>query len=105
LILEKAYAKLHGSYSLIESGFPSEGLMDLTGSPCQTLNMSSRKIEYLLENDKFWPMLMSFQQRGAIISTSTLGTEDEKNCRLNVKDVGLVKSHAYTIIRFVEVLG
>ena len=33
LLLEKAFAKVHGSYHQIKGGQPFEALMDLTGSP------------------------------------------------------------------------
>jgi hypothetical protein len=33
LILEKAYAKIHGSYRSIVAGKPYEAMMDLTGCP------------------------------------------------------------------------
>jgi calpain-15 len=38
LLLEKAYAKLHGHYYSLRFGFTHHGLMDLTGCPTETIN-------------------------------------------------------------------
>mmetsp|Transcript_3680 Transcript_3680/g.3609 ORF Transcript_3680/g.3609 Transcript_3680/m.3609 type:complete len:142 (-) Transcript_3680:1542-1967(-) len=38
LILEKAYAKIHGTYKNIVGGIPHEAMMDLTGCPTTSFN-------------------------------------------------------------------
>lgn len=38
LLLEKAYAKLHGGYKNIVGGLPHEAMMDLTGCPTTTFS-------------------------------------------------------------------
>lgn len=38
LLLEKAFAKLHGNYSLLKDGVSYEALIDLTGAPTQTID-------------------------------------------------------------------
>lgn len=44
MILEKAYAKIHGSYFLLKGGFVHEALLDLTGCPTSCYNL---KDEYV----------------------------------------------------------
>ena len=35
LLIEKAYAKIFGSYHKIESGLATNAMKDLTGAPCE----------------------------------------------------------------------
>ena len=44
IILEKAWAKLHGSYERIEAGFAHEGMRDLTGAPSYDLDIEEEDI-------------------------------------------------------------
>jgi len=38
LLLEKAYAKIYGSYSAIEVGYIEQGFRDLTGAPSESFH-------------------------------------------------------------------
>jgi hypothetical protein len=38
IMMEKAYAKLHGCYDRISGGWPHHAMTDLTGAPAYNLN-------------------------------------------------------------------
>lgn len=44
MILEKAWAKVYGSYERIESGITRECLHDLTGAPTKVLFMDNETL-------------------------------------------------------------
>jgi hypothetical protein len=49
-LLEKAYAKAHGSYKAISGGHIAEALLDLTGAPTFTINFDEDHFNL----DKLW---------------------------------------------------
>ena len=51
-LVEKAYAKLHGSYGAIQTGACHRALADLTGCPAEMKELKSDMWEQLLDNDK-----------------------------------------------------
>lgn len=45
IFMEKAWAKLYGSYKQTEAGFPVEALHDLTGAPIKSIFLQSRNFD------------------------------------------------------------
>jgi calpain-15 len=62
MLLEKAWAKIYGSYDNIHAGFADEGLIALTGAPCEGL---------LSEWEGTIEKLKIYLKKGYIVSCST----------------------------------
>ncbi|KAK0056938.1 calpain-9, partial [Biomphalaria pfeifferi] len=97
-LLEKAYAKLHGSYEGLEGGFTQDAMVDLTGGISEFIDLrDKRKIPsnlfQLLETSYKMKTLM-----GAAISPPERASSNEVQL-LN----GLVGGHAYSITGFKEI--
>ncbi|GKY90943.1 hypothetical protein MPSEU_000067100 [Mayamaea pseudoterrestris] len=88
-LIEKAYAKAHGSYANLSGGFIEEGLTDLTGAPTETILLDEGA---LINNDELWARLLSFAQAGFIMGVATSRGGD-----------GLVGGHAYSILDVIEI--
>ena len=88
-LIEKAYAKAHGSYQQLSGGFIAEGLQDLTGAPCETYRMDDVHPKDL---DMFWMKLLSFHTAGFVMGVATYSGGD-----------GLVGGHAYSLLDVFDV--
>ncbi|XP_032819679.1 calpain-9-like isoform X2 [Petromyzon marinus] len=93
-LLEKAYAKLHGSYEALKGGSTSEAMEDFTGG---VVEMYDTK-----EVPENFPQLMQKAlERGSMLGCSIDVTSSaESEARTTT---GLVKGHAYSITGFDEV--
>lgn len=56
-LIEKACAKIFGSYSNLRGGSTAEGLQLLTGAPCQRIELNSP--DQILDFDFIWARLLS----------------------------------------------
>eukprot|EP01103_Thecamoeba_quadrilineata_P012643 TRINITY_DN32_c6_g1_i2.p1 TRINITY_DN32_c6_g1~~TRINITY_DN32_c6_g1_i2.p1 ORF type:complete len:450 (-),score=111.83 TRINITY_DN32_c6_g1_i2:105-1454(-) len=92
-LLEKAYAKLHGSYESIEGGKPEEALEDLTGG------VTKRWLIQNCEPELIWSELAKFN-KGRL-----MGCSANNNQREGLLPNGLVTGHAYGILRVEEING
>ncbi len=91
LLLEKAWAKLHGSYERIEAGFAENVLHDLTGAPCEVIDISDK--------DLFATLLKADQNKWAIAASAGI-TGAAKGA---LEDLGLIGNHSYGLIGVVEI--
>ena len=62
LLLEKAYAKLHGGYKNIVGGLPHEAMMDLTGCPTTTYSFSDDNVQQMIKSGKLWRLIVNYDK-------------------------------------------
>ncbi|KAM9709050.1 calpain-9-like isoform 2-T2 [Menidia menidia] len=86
-LLEKAYAKLCGSYTDMCAGTPSEAMMDFTGG----VHMSVRLPE---PRPLLWELMCRAATAGALMSC---GTPPGESSSVTLSPGGLVLGHAYTV--------
>ena len=106
LILEKAYAKLHGNYYLLKGGSVAEGLIDLTGCPTISYHFSDENIQKDIEKGIMWLNIKDHFDDGYLLCASTPG--DERWSDVNYMDslpAGLLPGHSYSIISCKEISG
>ncbi|CAF0780594.1 unnamed protein product [Adineta steineri] len=92
-LIEKACAKLFGSYSSLKSGNMLEGLQLLTGAPCDYIDLKPSK--NLLESDIVWAKLLSACESKLLIGASTSGTNVSRDeyARVNIRG-----NHAFSLL-------
>lgn len=85
MLLEKAWAKLHGNFPIVEGGDSRESLAAITGAPAEYHKHSSMSAEEL------WKLITTADATNCVMCTGA--SSDTK---------GIVKSHAYTLINVYE---
>ena len=107
LLLEKAFAKIHGCYGLLRGGWANEGMIDLTGCPGTRYDFSAEDIQEKIHNGDLFALMKEFDERQYLLSASTPGEDrwsdvggapvaGEAGC------TGLVHGHAYTVLQVKE---
>jgi hypothetical protein len=92
-LLEKAYAKAHGSYQSISGGHIAEALLDLTGAPTVSVDFSSASFS----SELLWARLLCCKRLGLPAGCATAGGDP------SLMEMGLCGSHAYSILDVREV--
>ncbi|GFT41650.1 calpain-B [Nephila pilipes] len=92
-LLEKAYAKLHGSYEALEGGQAMDALVDLTSGLSERYDLESAPLN-------LYQFLLQASSGGAFITCSRKGDWQMANA---ADPNGLVSGHAYTVTAVAKV--
>ena len=104
--IEKGYAKLHGNYGNLISGYIDEGIQELTGMQPFKIPIRDDKsgvfphkqlIHMGLDKDKFWAMLKDNKEDGSLMGASIKGEGKEGQLVIDGQPTGLIMNHAYAI--------
>lgn len=102
MILEKAYAKLHGSYAALEGGNVSEGLVDLTSGAPEEIDMHSEDGQKMIASDALWQRLLHYQEEQWLTGCGYVVEGEEVEVDTGM---GILQNHAYGLMRAVECQG
>ncbi|NXB55266.1 CAN5 protein, partial [Struthidea cinerea] len=94
-LLEKAYAKLAGSYQALDGGCAAEALVDFTGAVAESINLAEGRYgEVISEQMKLFEDLMKVHKRGGFISCSISSPGRPSEAET---EMGLIVGHAYSV--------
>ncbi|XP_062847802.1 calpain-8-like [Trichomycterus rosablanca] len=86
-LLEKAYAKLFGSYAALHGGYISDGLRDFTGGAYRIYNLRNAP-------NNMWDLMDQAVKKQALMGC---GTPQGRTSANTVLPNGIVEGHAYTV--------
>ena len=94
LILEKCWAKLHGSYERIEAGHAHNVMTDLTGAPSHDFDIEDTGVE------EVWNKLVTGERKGFLMACSAGTTNSSAEL---LESLGLVAEHSYGLLKVCEI--
>jgi hypothetical protein len=103
--MEKAYAKLHGKYEMLNGGQMNESLVDLTGGVSDRFGFRAPEVVESMETGQFWKDLKKWHQQGFLLGCANTVKDDNGNLEEGMGNSGILYNHAYGIQQIREVDG
>ena len=75
-LVEKACAKLFGSFAALRRGWAYEGLQTLTGAPCEAIRFGDARVARDLESGDLWTRIRFWLETGSVVCASTPDDDD-----------------------------
>ena len=94
-LLEKAQAKLFGSYGALDGGQTAEALLDLTGEGAETIEVDQEQFGRLMESGQLEKTLKHWKKSRFLMGASIVKEGAESEAKLGN---GLLAGHAYSVL-------
>ncbi|XP_056396540.1 calpain-5-like isoform X2 [Hyla sarda] len=95
-LLEKAYAKLAGSYEALDGGSTADAIVDFTGAVAESIDLSDSKYKVnIMQQTKLFEELLKVYKRDGLICCH-LKAASSRDMEV-VNPMGLIKGHAYSV--------
>jgi len=98
MLVEKAYAKLHGCYEALANGTMTYALRDLTAGAAQTISLKDETVQDQISNGFLWQQVKLWSQQGLLGSAQ----DDHKDHTPMPYNAGLRRRRLYSILEAQE---
>ncbi|CEM37447.1 unnamed protein product [Vitrella brassicaformis CCMP3155] len=102
-LLEKAYAKLYGSYEAITKRQLGDIFVDLTGGSTEIFDLRNESIRELVDNGELWRALLTWFESGCVLSGVADGEFDDLDDADRTD--GILPGHPYGVLDVIEMEG
>ena len=103
-MVEKAYAKLHGSYKSISGGDVGDALVDLTGGSAQTITLTDEPVSEMIARGELWQRIQRYLDYFYVITCAKTvpGANETPDGEIDLT-TGLIQNCAYSILCVKEI--
>lgn len=101
-LMEKAYAKLHKSYEILNGGKMSEALVDLTGMVTDKYDLRSPEMRAAIESGQFWKDLKKYISQGFLVGCANIIKDQDGKPEQGFGPKGILFNHTYSIQRLAD---